>query len=218
MNTSKQTEFLKFLKLLNDNDIIEDVILVGSWAEFLYFKNGILPAENADEFKTLDIDFLLENLRKPTPPKNLLALAKSEGYLIESDILTGTTKLLGERLEIEFLISKRGAGFENTLKTNLGVTAQALRHLEMLLEYPVTTKYLCYDVTIPLPEAYVVHKMIINPERGSKSRKDIRAIENLIPYLDIEKITEITQKLHKKDLRRVEQFIQENSLIKEYFL
>ena len=218
MNTSKQTEFLKFLKLLNDNDIIEDVILVGSWAEFLYFKNGILPAENADEFKTLDIDFLLENLRKPTPPKNLLALAKSEGYLIESDILTGTTKLLGERLQIEFLISKKGAGFENTLKTNLGVTAQALRHLEMLLEYPVTTKYLCYDVTIPLPEAYVVHKMIINPERGSKSRKDIRAIENLIPYLDIEKITEITQKLHKKDLRRVEQFIQENSLIKEYFL
>ena len=218
MNTSKQTEFLKFLKLLNDNDIIEDVMLVGSWAEFLYFKNGILPAENADEFKTLDIDFLLKNLRKPTPPKNLLALAKSEGYLIESDILTGTTKLLGERLEIEFLISKKGAGFENTLKTNLGVTAQALRHLEMLLEYPVTTKYLCYDVTIPLPEAYVVHKMIINPERGSKSRKDIRAIENLIPYLDIEKITEITQKLHKKDLRRVEQFIQENSLIKEYFL
>lgn len=218
MNTSKQTEFLKFLKLLNDNDIIEDVMLVGSWAEFLYFKNGILPAENADEFKTLDIDFLLKNLRKPTPPKNLLALAKSEGYLIESDILTGTTKLLGERLEIEFLISKKGAGFENTLKTNLGVTAQALRHLEMLLEYPVTTKYLCYDVTIPLPEAYVVHKMIINPERGSKSRKDIRAIENLIPYLDIEKITEITQELHKKDLRRVEQFIQENSLIKEYFL
>ena len=34
--------------------IIEDVMLVGSWAEFLYFKNGILPAENADEFKTLD--------------------------------------------------------------------------------------------------------------------------------------------------------------------
>ena len=45
-------------------------------------------------------------------------------------MLNGTTKLMDPSgLEVEFLIRKMGAGVEAALKTNVGVTAQALRHL-----------------------------------------------------------------------------------------
>ena len=71
MNTLQQKEFLRFIKLLSDNDVLKDVVLIGSWAEFLYKEAGILSSEYIPNIKTMDIDFLLKNLRKPTPPKNL---------------------------------------------------------------------------------------------------------------------------------------------------
>ncbi|MDO4486886.1 MAG: hypothetical protein Q4C46_09890 [Bacillota bacterium] len=53
---------------------------------------------------------------------------------MESDVLTGVTKIYDKAgLEIEFLIGKKGAGVEQALKTNLGVTAQTLRHMEVII-------------------------------------------------------------------------------------
>ncbi len=110
----QQTEFIRFIKLLNDNDVLKDVIVIGSWAEFLYKECRLLPGFEAN-IKTLDIDFLLKNLRKPNPPKNVAALAKESGYIVQQDIMDGTTKILDkEGLEIEFLINKIGAGTEET--------------------------------------------------------------------------------------------------------
>ena len=55
------------------------------------------------------------------PAKNLVSLAKADGYLIDKDVLSGTTKIFnGQGLEIEFLIQKVGAGIEHSINTNLG--------------------------------------------------------------------------------------------------
>ena len=92
MNT-QQKEFIRFIKLLNDNDVLKDVIVIGSWAEFLYKECRLLPGFEAN-IKTLDIDFLLKNLRRPNPPKNVATLAKESGYIVQQDIMDGTTKIL----------------------------------------------------------------------------------------------------------------------------
>lgn len=108
------------------------VILVGSWAEFAYHEAGLLDGFNPN-ITTLDVDFLVRNLRRPSPAASLAALARERGFLVESDVLNGTTKLFDTSgLEVEFLIGKRGAGIEPALRTNVGVTAQALRHMEIL--------------------------------------------------------------------------------------
>lgn len=44
------------------------VILIGSWAEYVYKETGLLN-NFIPNIKTLDLDFLLKNLKKPTPPK-----------------------------------------------------------------------------------------------------------------------------------------------------
>lgn len=204
----QQKEFIKFIKLLKDNDLLSHVILIGSWAEFIYKETNMLPRFEAN-IRTLDIDFLLKNLRKPLPAKNLTALAKEAGYLVESDRMDGTTKILDKQgLEIEFLINKLGSGIKETMKTNLGVTAQALRHMGVIINNTVITKYIDFDITVPLPEAYVVHKMIINKERKNKQEKDAEAIRTLWNYLDKEKLNSILLSLSKKELREVDNFIE----------
>ena len=42
--------------------------------------------------RTLDIDFLVRNLRKPSEPLGLASAAREAGYLVEFDRLTGATK------------------------------------------------------------------------------------------------------------------------------
>lgn len=46
---------------------LKHAILVGSWAEFAYREAGILPGF-VPTIRTLDVDFLVRNLRRPNPP------------------------------------------------------------------------------------------------------------------------------------------------------
>lgn len=182
--STQERELVRFLRLLDGLGCLQHVILIGSWAEFLYEKAGLLEGFEPN-IKTMDIDFLVRNMRRPNPEVQVAAEARGEGYLVESDRLTGVTKLYSiEGLEIEFLIGKVGAGLEVSLETNLGVTAQSLRHMEVLSRSMVTVAYEGMAVNVPVPEAYVVHKMIVNNERGKKREKDAQAIIRLWPFLD----------------------------------
>ena len=152
--------------------------------------------------------FLLKNLRRPYPPKNLVSLADEAGYIVERDYIDGTTKILDKAgLEIEFLIGKKGSGEEETMKTNLGVTAQALRHLDILSSNVIDVDFIGFEITVPSPEAYAVHKMVINDERKDKREKDRLAIINIYPFLDKAKISEVLDKLNKKERSKAEAFI-----------
>lgn len=205
-------EFLRFIKLLNDNECLEHVILVGSWTEFLYQESGLIEGFEPS-IKTLDIDFLLKNLKKPSIPVNLIELAKSEGYLVESDYITGATKIYDKQgLEIEFLLSKVGAGVESVLKTNLGVTAQTLRHMDIITENTMTLEYFDMKINVPTPEAYLIHKMIINDERGIKKEKDRLAVNNLWGFIQKDKFEEIYNSLKRKEKAAVDMFMADNHM------
>ena len=155
----------------------------------------------------MDVDFLVRNLRRPSPAARLTALAKERGFFVESDRMTGTTKLLDiTGLEVEFLIRKMGEGKEPALKTNIGVTAQALWHMDVILKNTINVRCLSHVVTVPIPEAYAIHKMIINSERGKKAEKDAHAVENMLPLLDEGKLNKIFSSLSKKEKARVRTF------------
>jgi hypothetical protein len=207
MNKLQTRDFLKTVKLLHDNDCISNTIIVGSWAEYLYIETGVLPSYAAS-VSTLDLDVLVKNLKYPRQEVNLPELARAEGYLIESERLTGITKLLlPGSLEVEFLLSKRGAGNEKALKTNLGVTAQTLRHMELLLTNTIVVDYFGMSIEIPSPEAYVLHKMIINKDRKQKAEKDRLAINEIFQHLDISKFTNLIETLSKRDKKEAQKYI-----------
>lgn len=204
----QEHELFKFLCLLDELGCLQYVMLIGSWAEFLYEKTGLLKGF-IPNIKTMDIDFLVRNMRKPVPEVQVATEARDRGYRVEIDRITGVTKLTSLRgIEIEFLIGKVGAGLEASLKTNLGVTAQSLRHMEVLTRSMVTVSYEGMAVNIPAPEAYVVHKMVVNKERGKKQEKDTRAIIRMWPYLDAAALSAVVRGLTKKERSRVMSFLE----------
>ena len=213
MLTEQQEAFSRVLELVEDAGCASHVVLIGSWAEFVYREVGLLSGFSPD-IRTRDVDFLVQNLRHPNPPAHLTALAKERGYLVDADRLTGTTKLLDAHsgLEVEFLIGKKGQGLESVLKTNIGVAAQALRHLDILARNRIEVICLGHRVNVPCPEAYAVHKMTVNAERGQKSEKDARAVLGIWPFLNKAKVETLLDGLTKRERLRANEFMQTHQL------
>lgn len=207
MKSSQYEGFWKFIKLLDDNDLLEHIILIGSWAEYLYAQSCILPGFKAN-LRTLDIDFLIKNMRRPIMPVSVATLAKKSGYTVDYDIMLGTTKIYSpDLLEIEFLISQHGSGEKQVIETNLGVNAQALRHLSSLKDYTINLSLFDFQITVPIPEAYIAQKIAINNERGKKAEKDRQAILGMMPYLDNDLFQEIRKSMTKKENQAIEDFL-----------
>jgi hypothetical protein len=206
--TEMEKEFLRVIKLFSDNNCLKHVVLIGSWAEYIYQNTGILP-KGITALRTFDIDFLVKNLRLPQPPISVVALAIDEGFAVDSDILLGTTKIrTPSRLEVEFLINQKGAGSEPVYRTALGVTAQALRGLDLLLHETITADYFGIEITVPIPEAYILHKIIINRERNKEAKrdKDRDSIISLFPHLNQSKYMSLLENATKKKKKIIEDF------------
>lgn len=200
--------FWRFIKLLGDNDLLKHVELIGSWCEYIYAQSGYLEGFTAG-LRTLDIDFLIKNKRRPSPGVSLASIAAAQGYTIDHDTLTDLTKIYTpDLLEIEFLIEQKGAGTQQVLETNIGVNAQALHHVALLKQFAVTIPLFGFDICLPEPEAYVIHKIIINGQRGKKSEKDRTSIENILPFVKQEKMAEIIDALPKKDRQIVVNYLE----------
>lgn len=86
------------------------------------------------------------------------------------------------------------------------MTAQALWHMDVILKNTINVRCLSHVVTVPTPEAYAIHKMTINSERGKKAKKDAHAVENMLPLLDEEKLNKIFSSLSKKEKARARTF------------
>ncbi len=196
-------DFWSFIRLLHEHGALKHVTLIGSWAEYIYAQSGLLPGFSA-ALRTLDIDFLVIRQYEPAPRISLAEIAHEAGYIIDYDTLTQATKIYSPGgLEIEFLIHQVGTGESAALQTNLGVNAQALRHLSMLNDHCKSLSIFGLSITVPLPEAYVLHKLIIQRMRGNKQQKDKDALHSLIPYLDPGVFRAVFADLSKKERKEV---------------
>lgn len=200
------SEFNRFLGLLDQASCLGSILVVGSWAEYIYQQTGMIRGYETN-MRTLDADFLVKNLRLPKNPVDLPKIVQENGFLYQEDYLTGDSKIIGKQgFEIEFLISQRGSGSQVLPRTNLGVRAQELTHIDVLSRFSTDITYNGFVVTVPEPEAYVLHKMIINHRRGKKEEKDQAAIARLHPYINQERFQEIFDSLSKKEKASVRNF------------
>ena len=87
-------------------------------------------------------------------------------------------------------------------RSNIGVKPQALTHMDMLGRYTHGVHTRFGDVLVPWPEAYTLHKMIINPRRGEKMIADQEKIAYIAPFLDPQKYEEVADSLTKKELKQ----------------
>ena len=96
----KSNLFFKTLNLLYGADVLEDIILIGSWCHYfykIYFSN----APEIPLLRTLDIDFLIPNPPKIRKDVNVPEILNSLDFIPSNNYLTGHTKYVHPELELD---------------------------------------------------------------------------------------------------------------------
>ena len=104
--SDNQDLFETILRDFHENGILQDFILIGSWALRIYsehFKNPLIPA-----VRTLDIDFLLTNPPKVSRKVDIGSILQKYGLEEDFSHLNGYAKFVGVDIEVEFLIPDKG--------------------------------------------------------------------------------------------------------------
>lgn len=174
--------FWELIASLEESGLLPHVIIIGSWAEYIYsfyFGKSYVP-----NLKSHDIDVLYRNpFLEVDGGEGLVEKMNSAGFLAatEGGALRAFYK---EGLEVEFLTSQLGAGPGLTVLSNTSVVAEGLANTDMLRPIAVTAHD--HVVKVPSPASYLCHKLYINPERrpASKKLKDIEAVRLLLLYLE----------------------------------
>lgn len=203
----QQSIFWDTIKIFDELDLLPHVIIIGSWAEYIYenYFNGF-----KSNLKTMDMDILYPNIRRPNKRINLKEVLEKNDYISNTDC-TGITKFYKDgKIEIEFLVREIGRGQSEPYKIEpLGIKAEGLREMTFIESNSIDIIAQCYKIRVPSPQAYVLHKLIINDKRKNKAQKDIRAVEGVLKFIkksDIEKtkLKEIYESLSNKEKRKID--------------
>jgi hypothetical protein len=200
---AEETEFLyQVLSAIRRN--LEDFVLVGGFASFLYQFHGRAKPIGVSPLHTYDIDLASRGRVSVRGGKSVHKLLLEIGLEEE---LTGTCtpplvkyfpKDKTPPLYVEFLTPLRGSedkrGISDvTQKIQPDLSAQKLRFLDLLLKNPWTIdtssvpgleKYPNLVVKIPHPSMFIMQKILISGSRTDKSRaKDFAYIYQVLGYL-----------------------------------
>jgi hypothetical protein len=178
--------FDKIITVLHDSGMTPYVILIGSWAEYIYEAVNFFEGYRS-MMRTRDIDFLVRNLKKPSEKTDFLDRMRGAGFIIDISRGSGIHRFIQTDvdMEVEFLIQEYGTGITAAHQVkSLGIKVPGLRNLGILAAFPLTVMYNGIDIVVPIPEAYVIHKLVINAQRAEEKRgKDIEAASLILGYI-----------------------------------
>ena len=220
---SKQKDvFWEIIKIFDQYRLLDNFIIIGSWAEYVYELSYLKNKGFISNLKTMDMDILIKNLRRITANVSLPSLLSEHGYIYDEDPLTGVSKFYKSAvIELEFIVREMGRGKTDPYKVDsLNIKAEGLRHLDILCDNSIKLEINNFNLWVPTPQAYILHKLIINKNRGVKKEKDIRAVNSILEYIstdenDVSQLKSIYNNLSKNDKKKVDTVCKEN-LIKLY--
>ena len=179
--------FKSILKDFNDNSILQDFILIGSWALRVYsefFNND----PQIPIVATQDLDLLVTNPPKVSKevniPELLIKYDLEEKYSPQGDY----AKFIGPNFEVEFLYPEKGRGEPTGKKVEgLKIVATPLRYMNFIQDYAVPMEYNGMSVRVPEPTVFVLMKYLLVTKRKagdtSKIAKDISTAKDLEFFL-----------------------------------
>lgn len=172
---------LEVLKRLDKAGVLQDIILVGSWCVYFY-KDHFPEMGLLSRIRTRDMDFLIPTPLKIRTTINMADILKDLGFIMDFQG-EGHVRLTHPELIIDFLVAEKGRGWNGPYPIKaLGITAQPLRFLNLLLDNPITLKSHGILLKLPHPINYAFQKLIISNRRKNlekKAKDRIQAIEVL---------------------------------------
>ena len=184
----KQSELcLEILRRFHKAGILDDLILIGSWCIYFYkeyFSN--ISYIDQTTIRTRDIDFLIDKPAKLKHTVNIPELLKDLGFVTIFKGREGYLKLDHPDLMLEFLVPEKGKGTDKPVPlTKLGMNAIALRFLNLLTENIIKIKVEDFNISVPHPVNFALHKLIIFQRRlkEDKAAKDRNAAIKILRAL-----------------------------------
>ena len=178
--------FWKLIGALENAGVLHHVMIIGTWAEWLYtdyFEQVAGVGEvRVDIGKTHDIDVYFRNyLMEIDGAERLKDDLRDAGFLPGSDC-KGTFFLGG--IEVEFLAGTVGVGEGVIEIPSVGIKAERLSDLSLFEMAWIEKKG--YRICIPTPASYVAQKLFINPTRRPEHKRpqDIRKVEILLQAME----------------------------------
>ena len=168
--------------------------------------------------KTRDVDFLIPNLRKPRTKVDMVSLLEANGFIVQQSSITRQHRFFKAELEVEFLVREIGAGqTEPYDATGFGIKVTGLRQMDLLSENLMSINARGCEIQVPLPEAYIFHKLLIQRQTEEKDQKDLRAVENLLEYIRLHAhhicgLQKLYGRLAQKQQRRIADRCQGNEI------
>lgn len=169
------------LRRLDSAGVLKHMVLVGSWCGYFY-RDYFHQPEYGSVLRTRDMDFLIATPPRFTKEVDMRELLKDLGFIVDI-VGEGLVRLSHPDLLIDFLVPEKGRGSNKPFPLKaLGVNAQPIRFLNLLLEKKVKVRVAGIDVIMPHPINFALQKLTISNRRKNleKREKDRRqAIEAL---------------------------------------
>ncbi|MGD0822134.1 MAG: GSU2403 family nucleotidyltransferase fold protein [Desulfomonilia bacterium] len=177
--------FFAVLTRLDEEEVLQDIILIGGWCPLVYREYFGNPAEISMQ-RTTDLDFMVPNPPHIQKDVDVSRILERLGFDRNISMLDGYVKYVHPDLEVEFLTPERGKGRDKPYAIEkLHVDAQGLRYLDLLQGHVMRASYNGISINVPEPAAYVLHKFIISGRRTKsfKREKDIETARQVGEYL-----------------------------------
>lgn len=210
MNKQQEDAFWDIIKAFDELGLLQHIMVIGSWAEYLYpplFKTDFVP-----NVRTRDVDFFYCNINVPREKLPLIDKLKEYGFLHDIDHDSEVSRFYKEDLlELEFLTRALGSAGQSIYPIRaLGIKSEGLRIINILADYACEIEANGYKITVPEPSVYVIQKILANPTRIPKSKreKDMFAVNEILEHIiqsdyHMTKLKEICSSLTKKQTKTI---------------
>lgn len=184
MNKNYEEELQGIIKAFGENGILENIIIIGSWATYFYVKifDGFIPS-----IRTLDVDCYVPMNKNITVKKSVKEALKPLNYEQIFDTSTEKNKFISpDGFEIEFLTKLRRNQSTVVKIDSMGVNAETLGNLDIFDNGFIEVDFEGFSVKVASPSVYVMQKILISKKRSNeKFRKDLESL--LLVYEEIKK-------------------------------
>ena len=186
----------ELLKEMNQIGFFSYGMLIGSSPMLIYTLHFTLRYG----FATNDVDFAVRSAVKIPPAPEREAIPKvlaRLGYEPITDYDTGIETFVQGTFEIEFITHRTGGSTKPAMVVApWKVSAQLLPFIDLLFIRPCTVKIEDFAVTIPSPEAFFLHKLIIAGRRTGPDKEEKRA-------KDLQQCTVLAEVVSQEEIQRI---------------
>ena len=166
-----------------DAGILDEILFIGAWARYFYREIFDSTSGYHARMLTKDLDILvpreLIRAKRKVDVHTKLAAAGFEPLFTQNGLVTYSR----DALELEFLVPARGSARNEPVAINAyNINAQELAHLSMLVPNAICVPYGGYQVRVPEPVDYSLHKLIISQRRAkvASAEQDRRDAEEVL--------------------------------------